>query len=132
AAHLSIPLEVMAADDHALHSGDAYAERFAEPYHAPDTAGVFHDSLRACARSARVLLTGYDGDALLEESPRPYVARLWRERRLLRLVGVLARHAHSQRRLWPRPRGPRSALPEFPTWILPEFERRMGLRERWR
>ena len=133
AERLSIPLHVMAADDHALHSGDAFAARFAEPYHAPDTAGAFHDSLRACARSARVLLTGYDGDALLEESPRPYFARLWRERRLLRLAAALARHARARRRLWPRVLRERpAALPELPTWILPEFERRMGLRERWR
>ena len=132
AAHLSIPLDVMAADGYALHSGDAFAARFAEPYHAPDTAGVFHASLQACARGARVLLTGYDGDALLEESPRPYAARLLRERRLARLAWVLAHQARLKRRLWPRSPGRPASTPEFPTWIRPEFERRAELRQRWR
>lgn len=134
AARLAVPLHRLAADDYALHSGDEFAGRFSEPFHAPDVDAVFHDSLRACALDARVVLTGCDGDALLEESPRPYVARLWRERRLSRLGTVLARHALSQRRVLPRApwrRAPGRAA-AFPSWVQFDFERRLALRERWR
>jgi len=58
---------------------------------------VGYDALRGAAAHARVMLTGYDGDALLSESPRPYWRELWRQRRLHTLMASVTRHAIRRR-----------------------------------
>jgi asparagine synthase (glutamine-hydrolysing) len=131
---LGIPLHCHAGDDRGLYERfDAYQARFPLPYHAPDLIVGF-DCLRAASAHARVLLTGYDGDTILEESPRPYLRSLLREGRYARALVGAARHALSRRRALPRARAPVSATsePRFPPWLEPGLVARLGLRERWR
>jgi hypothetical protein len=69
--------------------------------HEPEgTAGYL--LLRDQASHARVALMGVDGDALLNESPKPYFRSLLRERRLVRLATGVARYALWQKRVLPR------------------------------
>jgi asparagine synthase (glutamine-hydrolysing) len=140
ALSLGIPINYYAGDDYRLYERfEEYATHFAEPYHAPD-AMVFHDALRGVASQARVLLTGYDGDTLLSESPKPYFRALWRQRKLAPLLAGVVGYAVSERRFWPLAWQPwrsnetptEPAYPAYPAWLNPDFERRLGLRERWK
>jgi asparagine synthase (glutamine-hydrolysing) len=134
AGALGIPLHLVPGDDHALYERfDAHAARFPAPYHGPDVVVGF-DSLRSAATHARVVLTGYDGDTILDESPRPYLRSLLRSGHFARAMAGAMRQAIAQRRAWPKraPAGPRSREPDFPEWLEPGLVARLGLRERWR
>ncbi|MFL5542909.1 MAG: asparagine synthase-related protein, partial [Longimicrobiaceae bacterium] len=104
-----------------------------EPLDAPFLAGEVDQALRA-AEHARVLLTGYGGDAAQRESPSR-LARLALGGHPLRAAAEAARYALVHRRI-PRPgvrswlRGDRPPPVRVPAWIAPEFARRVGLVER--
>lgn len=92
------------------------------------------------ARHCRVVLTGWDGDALLNESPKPYFRLLFRQREFRDLLAGLFGYAISQRRIVPHgvrdwfkhlTGKRRERARQFPDWIDPVFEQRFGLRERW-
>ncbi|HEY3582567.1 MAG TPA: asparagine synthase-related protein [Pyrinomonadaceae bacterium] len=74
ASHLRIPIQHLNADNYSL-----FQERVAgdldvpEPFLLGPLAGQFNDLLRLMANHSRVALTGYDGDALMNESRRAYV-----------------------------------------------------------
>jgi asparagine synthase (glutamine-hydrolysing) len=92
--------------------------------------------MRDQAVFARVALMGWDGDALMRESPVPYLRTLWRQRRFARLAAGAAWYAMSEKRILPRSLfpPPSAASPPteaFPAWINPDLERRHALRERW-
>ena len=74
ASHLRIPIHHLAADDYFLFDerqpGDLDVP---EPFLLGPLAGQFNDLLRLMANHGRVALTGYDGDALMNESRRAYV-----------------------------------------------------------
>ena len=78
----------------------------------------------------RVALTGWDGDALLCESPRPYFRSLARQGRLGRLLAGGLRYAWSERRLLPARTGRAVRSRTLPAWIQPDFARSQGLAER--
>ena len=131
ARSLGIPVTHHAGDEDRLYGGfERYAARFPEPFHGPDL-GVGFAALEAAAGRARVTLTGYDGDALLNDSPKPYWLWLVRRGRWLELARSTARHAWRRRRLWPRSRGEQTPAPPFPEWIQEALSTRLGLRERW-
>jgi asparagine synthase (glutamine-hydrolysing) len=77
ASHLRIPIHHLAADDYSL-----FDERrpddldVPEPFRLGPLAGQFNDLLRLMMGHGRVALTGYDGDALMNESRRAYVKSL--------------------------------------------------------
>jgi hypothetical protein len=86
-----------------------------------------------------VALTGWDGDALLRGAVRTCWIDSIRQGRFARVTRDIVRCSISQRRL--PPVGFRTALkrlfgrtptPHFPTWIDPDFERRLRLRDRFR
>ena len=134
AAAIGIPVHHLAADGYALYERfEDFQARFPAPFHGADIiAGL--DSQRAAAAHARVLLTGYDGDALLSEPPRPYFRWLWRHRKLATLAGSLVRHGLRRRRPWPRSWGAPAApkpTPAFPEWIRADLVSRLALRDRW-
>jgi hypothetical protein len=91
------------------------------------------------AERTRVVLTGFDGDALLALS----LPALWRGRLARAELGQLTAELrwHVGARAWPR-LGIRSALRRrwrathepaaYPGWLAPDFEARLALRERWR
>jgi asparagine synthase (glutamine-hydrolysing) len=79
ASSLGIQIQHVKADDYSL-----FEERRAgeldqpEPFLLAPFAGQFNESLRAMAAHSPVALTGYDGDALMNESQRSLVARVVR------------------------------------------------------
>jgi asparagine synthase (glutamine-hydrolysing) len=135
---LGIPITHRAADGYGLFAGgDDPWRRFAEPSHEPEGAGGW-DLLRDEASFARVALMGWDGDALLRESPKPYLRMLWRQRRFGRFAADAAWYAFHEKRFFPRAGWRHSSgrsddsTEQFPDWINPELERRLKLRDRWR
>ena len=136
AAKLGIALHEFAADRYRLYEPCAAPP---EPSHAPRAAATL-DLLRQAATLGRVTLTGWDGDTLFNESPKPYFRTLLRKRRLMRLISGIVSYGVSQRRLIPltlrerlKPRAQSAAAldPGYPSWIQPELESRLGLRARW-
>ncbi len=130
--------------------GDAYGlfERCDQPETQPpepvngasSNSALGADFLAAAAARSRVFLTGWDGEALLNESPKPYFRVLWKERQIGRLVAGVFRYALSERRLVPRgvwnrlqPWRPEDVIdkPEYPVWLNPDLEKRLDLRARW-
>ena len=98
------------------------------------------DLSRDAATHARVVLTGWDGDALLSESPRAYFAYLLRQGSWGRLLGNTLAYAIAERKLIPagtfkrlNPWARQSARAgaEFPAWLNPDFVQRLRLRERF-
>ena len=136
---IGIAINHLPADDYGLF--DRYAELglyFPEPANAPFAASEV-DLAADAATHSRVAFTGWDGDAVLEESPRPYLSGLAARREWLALGASLAQYVldhpgRSARSLWLRLRGRARVLPEppyFPPWLNPDFAARMRLRERW-
>lgn len=77
ASHLRIPIHHLTADNYSLFEERASGDLdVPEPFLLGPLAGQFNDLLRLMAGHARVALTGYDGDALMNESRRAYVKAL--------------------------------------------------------
>ena len=109
-----------------------------EPTDEPITAPFF-DFVRRAAAKGRVVLTGEGGDPVLYSS-HDYFFNLLKRGRLLRFALDAGGYALTRRKRPPlnvrsqflRALGRSPAMPPFPTWLDPDFERRLGLRERWR
>ena len=140
AKRIGIPIRYVAGDDYALFGRHAeLGSFFAEPVNEPHVAMEIDLGRAACART-RVMLTGWDGDALLAESPKHYFGALLRQGRWARALAVGVGHAARERKLLPRGlmlklnpfgRGDSRDAPSYPSWLNADFERRHGLRERW-
>ena len=131
---LKIPLEFSVADDCVLYEGWERPEcRRPEPVNEPDIK-IFADQLKSISNKARILFTGWDGDALLNESPSLHFARKIRSGDL---VGWLTQVMSYKRAIGRRPPlGLRTALaqtfgdgretmPAFPPWLNPDFAKRI-------
>lgn len=140
AAKLGIPIHYCIADKYKLYERGGLPEtHFPEPLHDP-LAAMSIDSFRQSAENGRVFLTGWDGDALLNESPKPYFRALLKDRKFARLFGGAVRYLVSQRRLVPLSvrtwlNGPGAGnerhVPAYPVWINPDLEKRLDLPSRW-
>jgi asparagine synthase (glutamine-hydrolysing) len=138
ADYLGIPIHFLVADDYRLYGFHLAQGKMPEPCHAPQIAMDVHLA-EAIGSTARVALTGWDGDALLAESPKPYLRTLARQRKYLSLVQGIGAYALSERRLLPlnwrdrlsRKNSAAAPLPTFPPWINREFATRLHLHERW-
>jgi len=134
---LGIPIEYGAADGYALYERfDQLGHYFPEPGNEPHAAQTVDLAHRA-AKHARIALTGWDGDALLCESPRSYFNWLACRGNWLRASAVATRYA-AQRpsSIWRQFRGfvqtrATSYSPPFPSWVRSDLAQRLGLRERW-
>ena len=110
AQHLGIPITYVVADRYSLFDEQVPGDMDQpEPFLISPLTGQFNDLLRLCAAFGQVALTGYDGDAFMNE-PQP--SRFNIRSRLRRLLG---KHA------------PEPVLPE---WIDESFARRTNLHER--
>ena len=137
---LGISIQYCVADDYRLYQQfDQLGMHLPEPMHAPELA-MFIAYRRLQSVQGRVLLTGWDGDTLLNESPKPYFRQLLRERSFGRLLVGVVSYALSERRLLPlrlrawlrRDRSARDRQkPAYPVWLNPTLEERLGLRARW-
>jgi asparagine synthase (glutamine-hydrolysing) len=140
AAHLGIPLHCLVADHYKLYQHQLASDfRVPEPIHNPDLV-VPLEFARQAARHCRVMLTGWDGDALLNESPKPYLRELLRQGRWMTMLMTAARYQISEGRAVPRTIGnwfrPGAAVgarspSSLPVWIAKDFEQRLHLRARW-
>jgi asparagine synthase (glutamine-hydrolysing) len=133
AEHLGIPIRHYEVARYQLFEGVERPDaRRPAPFHQPQIAARLELS-REVSLHQRVVLTGYDGDALLSESPKPYFRSLFRQRRFGRLLYGMARYAISQRRLLPHGVRHRHGVtkPGYPKWLDQDLEARYGLRERW-
>lgn len=108
ASGIGVPIHHLTADKYGLFEGELNQP---EPFLISPLGGQFSDLMRLMAGHAPVALTGYDGDALMNEPTgvRPFWARI--------------------RRMKKRPM--RRAV-ELPRWIDEEFAKRINLKERWR
>ncbi len=105
AASVGIPIHHLAADKYSLFEGSIDQ---AEPFLISPYAAQFHELLRLMTSHGEVALTGYDGDALMNEP-----------RRSLRSFVPLIKSKKTE------PMRP-------PQWIDESFARRIGLQDRWR
>jgi asparagine synthase (glutamine-hydrolysing) len=111
AEHLGIPITHISADRYSLFDEQVPGEMDQpEPFLISALTGQFNHLLRLCAGFAPVALTGYDGDAFMNECQRSPFRGI---RSTLR------------RRL-----GKRAAKPQLPTWIDDSFAQRTNLLER--
>jgi asparagine synthase (glutamine-hydrolysing) len=75
ASSLGIPIHHLTADNYSLFAGDLDVP---EPFLVSPLAGQYNDLLRLMADNGRVALTGYDGDALMNEPQRSFPAAVVR------------------------------------------------------
>ena len=110
AQHLGIPITYVVADRYSLFDEQVPGDMDQpEPFLISPYTAQFHNLLRLCAAHGPVALTGYDGDAFMNE-PQP--SRFKIRSRLKRLIGT---------------RPPDAVLPQ---WIDGSFARRTNLLER--
>ena len=137
ASALGIPVTFHPGDDYQLFERHAELSRYVtELCHRP-VAAFEIDLARRAAEHGRVALTGWDGDTLLSESPRPYFRYLFGRGRVARLLREGGAHALAERKIvptgtWGRMLGrrPKPRTVSFPAWLDEDFARRLGLRER--
>jgi asparagine synthase (glutamine-hydrolysing) len=140
AEKLGIQQQVCAADDYELFARyDEAIEHMPEPWHDP-TAIRMVDLISSMPADQRIVITGWDGDALLSESPKPYFAKLLQQREYWKLMAGVIGYA-----LWQKVTGPvgwvkwakrklkerRPAVSYYPIWFNPELEKRFGLKKRF-
>ena len=140
AEKLGIPIEYCVADSFALFDrAGQQGRKPPEPFHDPHAA-IGATSMRQAAAHCRVMLTGWDGDALLNESPKPYFRSLLAQRKFAALLAGVVGYAWSQKRVLPlgvrdwlstRKPGSGGSGPAYPDWISPQLEQRFDLRTRW-
>jgi asparagine synthase (glutamine-hydrolysing) len=137
---LGIPIHYLVADNYMPYETHGQIElRRPEPVDEP-LLSIFVDQLRQITAHSRVALTGWDGDAILSESPPSYFGALFRGRRFGRLFADMWRYVWSRGQL--PPIGCRTTLkrllgkgPEqrllYPVWLNEAFARRHDLPARW-
>jgi len=139
ANHIGIPITHIDGDRYPLFDSQIQSDmNQAEPFLLSSLTGQFNTLLRLCARHTRVALTGYDGDALMDEPPNNYFKSAARTLRFKNLMAGLAWYLRTKRSL--RGLGIRSLVTRrfreqdvagfYPEWIDESFAKRTNLRER--
>ncbi|HEU4769349.1 MAG TPA: asparagine synthase-related protein [Pyrinomonadaceae bacterium] len=134
---LQIPLEFLPGNEI---NQQATSKVWPEPFDVDPIYVVSNELLRRVSSRARVMLTGWDGDTFLNETPRHSFARSLKTGNLPRLLFDLTRFVYFQhgpppigiRTQWRRWRNPHWNRPPFPVWLNDDFARRFNLTERWR
>jgi asparagine synthase (glutamine-hydrolysing) len=137
---LGIPLEYLEGDIiNANDSRGTNAYLRPEPFQIEPFYAVGDELLVRMSEHGRVALTGWDGDTIMNESPKYRYALLLKKFRLARLAIEMAQYVtwrHS-----PPPIGVRTSLkklvgqyppkPPFPVWLNADFASRLNVIERW-
>jgi asparagine synthase (glutamine-hydrolysing) len=141
AAHLQIPINTSDLSDTLLDAGwERAAIRTPEPIGNPTQLGTELAQFRTAAAHARVGFYGEGPDNALVFEWQAYLARLVQTRDARRLVADVCRHIVLHRRvpllpsvlrMWRARRRRGYWTPAFPSWLAPDFESRLRLRERW-
>src|ERR1051325_84638 len=139
ADHIGIPITHISADKFSLFDDQTPGDMDQpEPFLISPLTRQFNTLLRLAANHGRIVLTGWDGDALMNESANDYFASAARDLRLKQLTSGLAWYLKSQRRV---PRigirgqinrmlGKKDSDSFYPEWIDESFAKRTNLRER--
>jgi len=141
AAALQIPISYITADDYSLYEERTPRElEQPEPFLMNPTAAQFNELLRSMAEHSRVALSGWDGDAFMNEPPNSHFAELARGLKIRKLVADMGWFIWSRRQL--PPIGFRTRLKRLigtyplkafcPDWIDESFSKRVNLPERWK
>lgn len=134
---LGIPLEFLHGNEI---NQQAASQTWPEPFDVDPIYVVSIELLRRVSARARVMLTGWDGDTFLNETPRHSFAQSLKSGNLPRLLLDLTRFVYFQhgpppigiRTQWRRWRNPYWNRPPFPVWLNDDFARRFNLNDRWR
>jgi len=140
ASALQIPIKHIAADDYPLFDERAsHAVEQPEPFLVNPTVAQFNELLSSMAAHSRVALSGWDGDALMNEPANSHFAALAKGLKIRKLVADASSFISSHRQL--PPIGFRTRLKRLvgtyprksycPEWIDESFTRDLNLRERW-
>jgi len=136
---LQIPLEFLQGNEINQHNNGNDIGGAPEPFDVDPIYAVSAELVRRCASTARVALTGWDGDTFLDETPRHSFARSLRNGNVARLLFDMTRFVYFQhhpppigiRTQWRRWRSPNSSRPPYPVWLNHDFSKRLNLPERW-
>lgn len=136
---LRIPIRYHVSDDYLPFAHfDRPEIRMPEPWNEPAMA-MAHDQYLQMAENSRVVLTGTDGDTVLQELPNLYFKHLFKNGRLGKLLAGMWWFVNKGqapriglRGAWRKWRKPQSNDYEMPVWINRDFARRMKLAERLR
>ncbi len=142
AAHLQIPLEIFAGGAFLPYERwDDSELRTPEPCHEPFLAQE-REQLRRLAAHARVALSGYGGDDVLNGQSWPYLLYLVRRGEFGRLLAEFGSYFLRLGRIPPLRGGFRARLrgwfrhddphADYPPWLNDLFEKELNLHERWR
>lgn len=137
---LNIPLQLLEGNkineqDDGRNVGVAPEPFDVEPFYA-----VSKELLRRLSSSARVALTGWDGDTFLNETPKPSFLMSLKKGNVARLLLDMIGYVHHQRSpppigirtQWRRWRNSNWNRRPFPVWLNEDFSKRLNLVERWR
>jgi asparagine synthase (glutamine-hydrolysing) len=145
AAYLNVPLVETFGDDYPILEFDGCAfPKTPEPAHLL-FPGFQAQVLKTDAAIGRVVLTGWDGDALASESLRPYCKVLMQSGRHWQMMGEVVRYiAHLRggvvpprwgnwlRSFTPLSRDRLDSLKNaYPDWLNPDLAQRLALPQRW-
>jgi asparagine synthase (glutamine-hydrolysing) len=140
AEHIGIPVTHVNADKYSLFDEQVAGDLDqAEPFLLSPLTGQFNDLLRLSAGSGRVALTGWDGDAFMNEPPNTHFAASAKQLKFKDLAAGMSWYVWTQRGL--PPVGFRTRLKRvfgkeienfYPDWIDASFAQRTNLRERWK
>ena len=141
ANHLGIFIEILNGGGfEPFASWNNLALSMPEPQNEPFFALQVEKHRRAAAE-ARVALSGDGGDDVLLGQAWPYLRNLLKRARYFKAAGSVLGHVWNKRSLPVLGLGIRSGIQNrigrqdsretFPEWILPEFEKRLSLRERF-
>jgi asparagine synthase (glutamine-hydrolysing) len=137
---LDIPLELLDGNEINQQDEGNSMGMAPEPFDVEPIYVVSNELLRRLSSRARVALTGWDGDAFMNETPRHSFAGSLKNGNVGRLLFDLIRYAYFQRSpppigirtQWRRWRNPHWNRAPFPAWLNENFSKRLDLVERWR
>ena len=139
AEELKIPIQFQVNDGFGVwEQANHKNHRWPEPIHLPWSDAAI-GILRQVAATRRVGLTGFGGDPTLSSLLTAHFRQLFRNKQFGRAVADTASYLAAEgrfSRLYIRSRLDRwfpskGSLPQYPSWLNPELEKRLGLRERW-
>lgn len=140
ASALQIPITHFPADDYLLYEEPRPRElQPPEPFLMNPTAAQFNELLCSMEEHSRVALSGWDGDAFMNEPPNAHFAELAKNLKVKRLFTDMGWFIWSRHQLPPigfrtllkRAIGTHPRKVFCPEWIDESFSRRTNLSERW-
>ncbi len=136
---LKIPIEFLPAAEINEQTNTRTMGVAPEPFDVEPIFVVSDELLMRIAAKYRVALTGWDGDTLLEETPKHSFAASLKSGAIPKLFADLAHYIYFTRSLppvgirtrWRHWKNPHWNRSPYPSWLNEEFSRRLNLADRW-